>query len=286
MGMLYPFFLVPAHALTMLILQLQAFFLVADDIMDNSITRRGTPCWYRMPGVGMIAINDSFLLHSFVYRMLLKHFKNSPYYVELFDLFQNVTWKTEIGQLLDTITAPCTEGDFVVPFEKYTEDRYKAIVRHKTAYYTFYLPLAAAFILGGAGAHATSKEVQDISLLMGEYFQVQDDYLDCYADEKVLGKIGTDIQDAKCSWLVIQALERMTPEQKETLQKHYGKNNPESIAVVKGIYSDLNLTDVYNNYEAESYKTLNEMIEKATADGKLPKAVFTMAIDKIYKRQK
>lgn len=32
------------------------------------------------------------------------------------------------------------------------------------------------------------------------------------------GKIGTDIQDNKCSWLVVQCLQRASPEQRQLLQ--------------------------------------------------------------------
>lgn len=69
---------------------------------------------------------------------------------------------------------------------------------------------------------------------MGEYFQVQDDYLDCFGDPAVIGKIGTDIQDNKCSWLVNKTLEIATEEQKNRLRANYGIKDNKAIAEVKG----------------------------------------------------
>jgi farnesyl diphosphate synthase len=72
---------------------LQAFLLVADDVMDESQTRRGQPCWYKKEDVKLIAINDSFLLETFVFIVLRQHFGSEPYYFELVELFRVVIQK-------------------------------------------------------------------------------------------------------------------------------------------------------------------------------------------------
>ncbi|POM78349.1 Farnesyl pyrophosphate synthetase [Phytophthora palmivora] len=239
---------------------LQAFFLVADDIMDESITRRGQPCWYRKPNVKMIAINDAFLLEAFVFQILKKHFRSEPYYLDLVDTFHDVVFHTEIGQLLDLTSQPL---DGEVDLDRFTVERYRQIVINKTAYYTFYLSAACAMFLNGVvdeASHGLAKKI-------------------C----KVIGKVGTDIQDNKCSWLVVQALDRATPEQRETLKKNYGRNDPDAIAVVKKLYNELDLATVYHRYEDDTYKILTEEIDQVTV---MPSEVFTLLVSKIFKRNK
>ena len=164
---------------------LQGFFLVADDIMDGSITRRGQPCWYKNEHVGLIAINDSFILESMIYRLLKKHFKTESYYVELLDLFHEVTWQTELGQLMDLITAPENNVDL----SRFSISKHAYIVEFKTAYYSFYLPIALAMHMAKITNPIAFDQARAILLPLGEYFQVQDDYLDCYGSPEVFLKI-------------------------------------------------------------------------------------------------
>jgi farnesyl diphosphate synthase len=73
-------------------LQLQAYFLVLDDIMDNSVTRRGRPCWYLYKNLGTAAVNDGILLEHGLYQLLSRYLRDKPYYINVLELFHDVSF--------------------------------------------------------------------------------------------------------------------------------------------------------------------------------------------------
>jgi len=260
---------------------LQACFLVADDVMDRSDTRRGQKCWYRKPGIGLQAVNDAMILESCVFTLIRTHCHHKPFYAQMVDLFHKVIFNTEIGQSLDMLT---TEQP-VLDLSQFSADHYAAMIKFKTAYYSFYLPVAVAMYMAGIADETSHKKASDILLRIGSLFQVQDDFLDCYGDPEVTGKIGTDIQDTKCSWLVLEALKRVSPEQMIILQSCYGQQDEAKVAAVKKLYDALGLETVYKNYEEQSYNAISLEI-KAFTNGKIPTSIFTDLLNKIYKRKK
>lgn len=261
---------------------LQAFFLVSDDIMDSSITRRGQPCWYRQPNVGMIAINDAFLLESAIYSLLKKHFRSHPAYVDLLELFHEVTFQTELGQLCDLLTAPEDKVDL----NSFSMDKFTFIVIYKTAYYSFYLPVALALYQQNIATPKNLKQAEQILIPLGEYFQAQDDYLDNFGLPEHIGKIGTDILDNKCSWLINTALAIATPEQRKILDDNYGRKDPTKEAAVKKLYGELNLQQIYKDYEEKRVGEIKKMIAEVDESEGLKKEVFESFLSKIYKRSK
>lgn len=261
---------------------LQAFFLVSDDIMDSSITRRGEPCWYRQPRVGMIAINDGLMLESSIYLILKKHFRSHPAYVDLVELFHEVTFQTELGQLCDLITAPVDHVDL----NNFSMDKYRFIIVYKTAYYSFYLPVALALHYLQLASPSNLKQAHDILIPLGEYFQIQDDYLDVFGDPSVIGKIGTDIKDNKCSWLVNEALLRVTPAQRKVLDENYGRNDVAKEARVRELFDNLQLPKVYEEYEEKRIREIRMMISAVDESEGLKRDVFETFLRKIEKRTK
>ena len=243
---------------------IQAFFLIADDVMDQSETRRGKACWYKIVGLG--AINDAVLLESLTF-CILKRIVPHQVYLELSELVRSIIFRTELGQALDMNLPHKTEiADFCMK-------DYLQMVTYKTAYYTFVFPVEAGFILWGhlkegdnlCETHKNASklgpsipvfgELEPILVRIGQLFQVQDDYLDCFGDAALTGKIGTDIQDKKYSWLAVKAVELLKGDEQglAVLRDNYGNTNggEDSIHRVKQLYQQLHLEEAFKKWEQE-----------------------------------
>ena len=170
----------------------------------------------------------------------------------------------------------------------------------KTAYYSFYLPVALAlhmcnipesYIVPAADETATVVRPYDIAreilIAIGEYSQIQDDFLD-YSGAPP-GKIGTDIVENKCSWCISKALSLATAEQRAVLEENYGRKDLAKEARVKEVYEQVGLRQIYAEYEENTYQTLSAKIAEipeAAAPETLKREVFTSFLRKIYKRTK
>ena len=148
---------------------MQAHFLILDDIMDGSETRRGAKCWYKVDNVGLSAINDAMIIENGIYSLLRRHFKNHPAYINLVELMHDVAMKTSLGQKLDMANNHGAKVDI----SAFTMDRYTSIVKYKTSYYSFQLPVALAMYLSNNFDTEMHRQANTILLEMGHFFQVQ-----------------------------------------------------------------------------------------------------------------
>jgi len=260
---------------------MQAYFLVIDDIQDRSLVRRGQPCWYRYKGIGLAAVNDGLMMENSLFILLQKHFKGRECYLDLLETFHNMTFKTVMGQCLDLLS---TNFGNKPNLDLFTMDRYNYIVEYKTSHYSFVLPITAAMQLAGIKDPEMFRQAKTILVEMGHLFQVQDDYLACFGDPKVHGKDNTDIEEGKCTWMIVMALQRVTPEQRKILEECYGFSDLEKVRRVKQLFIDLDLPKTYSIYEEKTYNLLNVHIQQISRG--LPHSLFLNLLGKLYHRVK
>ncbi|KAJ8717216.1 hypothetical protein PYW08_005615 [Mythimna loreyi] len=259
---------------------LQAYCLVLDDIADGSITRRGMPCWYRREDVGVAnAINDATLIHYSLLQLLRANFEKWPCYVDLFHNFNETLFYTCLGQHLDIMTGLNNKN-----LNLFTMEHYNAIVMHKSAYYTFKLPITIGMMLANQFNEETHKNADDISMQLGRLFQMQDDYMDCFGDENMTGKMGTDIQEGKCSWLAVKALQQCKPNQRAVFTVCYGSKEPAHAERIKQLYVQLKIPQLYKEEENEYYNKIIQRIQAVSSNAE--RDLYLQVLDSQYGRKR
>ncbi|CAG7950221.1 unnamed protein product [Penicillium olsonii] len=254
-----------------------AGYLIWDDIMDGSETRRGKPCWYRREEIGLMSINDGCLLTSTVFIVLKLCFKDHPAYHDLVEVFRETALQIELGQSYDLLTASSHYGGL----SQFTREKYEFIIARKTAYYTSYTPMSLPLVYLQLATPMNLKEVYKVALSLGQYYQVRNDYLDVYGDPEQTGKAGTDIQENKLTWVILEALDRCDNNQRLTLEEFYGSQDDQEVAKVLAIFDELNLRDAFKQWSDDKIASTRDMIEKIDESEGLSKDIFNVFLAKL-----
>lgn len=108
--------------------------------------------------------------------------------------------------------------------------------------------------------------------------------MDCYGDESVTGKAGTDIQEGKCSWLAVTALQNCNESQRCLFSKYYASKEPEHVEIIKRLYDELRIPELYRQEETEVHDDIVRRVRALPSD--TAPIFFFKLIDRIYKRKK
>lgn len=180
-----------------------SFTLMHDDIMDRSPLRRGRQTvWKKWNEDTAILSGDAMLIEA--YRRIAGTRGNTDRAV--LDLFTLTAAQVCEGQQLD------------MEFEtrrSVSMGEYEQMIGLKTAVLLACSAKIGA-LLGGA-SETECDALYNYGYQLGMAFQICDDYLDAFGDEKVFGKpIGGDILNCKKSWLTVRA-EKNAPKLPEIL---------------------------------------------------------------------
>ncbi len=199
----------------------QTSILIHDDIIDLSPTRRGKPTFYKALGGDHHAISQAICIGDIGFFIASRLISNSKFPENRINravsFFAEMVIQTGWGEMLD-VELPRLPKDM-------TEEAVLKIHKLKTSYYTFIYPLNIGAVLGGATS-SLLKNFETFGENLGLAFQIQDDILGVFGDEKKLGKsVTSDTEEGKNTLLISFAKNHATNKQLAILNNYYGKGS-------------------------------------------------------------
>ena len=227
------------------------FTLMHDDIMDSAALRRGNETVHLKWDTNQsILSGDALLIYS--YKLL------EDYSPNIFKKLNNV--------LNTTAIQVCEGQQFDMDFEKnpnVTFDSYINMIKLKTA-----VLVGASLQMGAIIAEANPNDlikIYDFGVNLGIAFQLQDDYLDTFGEQSLVGKsIGGDIIENKKTALYHLSLANANNEQSKTLKSLYNGNNSidkvfKVTQIFKDTKADLDNLKLVEHFTNLALNSLNEL---------------------------
>ena len=230
------------------------FTLVHDDVMDSSSIRRGKDTVHVKWNLNQ-AILSGDIMQILAYKCL--------------ESYDSKTQKKLIKAFNDTAIKVCEGQQLDIEFESQNNlkfDDYIQMISYKTA-----VLLASSLKMGGIINNATEtdlKSLYQIGLNMGTAFQIQDDYLDLFGDQNIIGKkIGGDIIKNKKTVMYHLYKENSSIEDSNILDEIYNDSNiqnDQKVSNIKKLFVeneiDLKTRELVKKYTSKTDEYINALM--------------------------
>ncbi len=201
------------------------FTLLHDDIMDNAAMRRGKPSVAARWGRNVAILSGDAMLIG-AYRLLGQ--------------VEPALLPRILAEFNEMAIGVCEGQQYDMDYEerqKVSVVEYMRMIELKTS-----VLLGGAVVIGALLGGATAEDcarMRKFAIELGLAFQLQDDLLDSYGDERLGKPIGGDILEGKQTYLMITAMSRASEEDREVLRHTHtdpALGPAEKIARVKAVY--------------------------------------------------
>ena len=250
------------------------FTLMHDDIMDKAPLRRGQQTVHKKWNVNTAILSGDVML------------------VKVYDMFLSLepSLLPKVLAAFNKCASEVCEGQqWDMEFErqqKVSERDYINMIRLKTA-----VLIGFSLELGGILAGASDSDCRALRVFgtnIGIGFQLQDDYLDAYADPSKFGKqVGGDIISNKKTFLLIKALENARGKNKSELTEWLGVSRfrkEEKVSAVKSIFDRLDIATLTKRKTNQYFKKGFDVLANLSCDPSRTQELRAFA-EKLISRQ-
>jgi len=194
---------------------MHSFLLIQDDIIDRAVMRRNEKAFHVVTGekYGALTCNDrlgtdvALVLADVLFANALEIVASADICnrarKRFLGIFSGTYEMTAWGQVLDSLNTMPKKISI-------TENIPLRISTLKTAYYTIYYPLLMGYVLSTPGGEREQDALREFALPLGLSFQIRDDILGVFGDEKETGKsTDSDLLEGKITLLIQYTLETL-----------------------------------------------------------------------------